>query len=103
MNGKSLGILISCRPDCAGFRHGVNLAETAINNGIDVFLYCLDDAVCGLGDVQLNELKKRGIKLFACAYAARNRNIPFSADVIFCGLGVLSDIINGTDRFVAFN
>lgn len=101
--GKKLGILISCRPEEPGFRHGVKLAEAAIQRGASVYLYCIDDAVRGVGDPSLQKLKANGLSLFACAYGAHKRSMPLSQDATFAGLTVVNDIIAGTDRFVSFN
>jgi sulfur relay (sulfurtransferase) complex TusBCD TusD component (DsrE family) len=100
--GKKFGILISSRPEDARFRHGLQLAEAALNQGLQIYLYCIDDAVTGLADAQLQRLKARGANLFACAYGAQQRNIPLSDLATFAGLTVVSDLIANTDRFVSF-
>lgn len=100
---KKLGLLLSTRPDTRNFRHGLNLANVALSAGVTVYLYCVDDAVLGLADPQLQELKRRGLNLYACAYGAQKRNIPASDLAVFSGLTMVSDIIAATDRFVSFN
>lgn len=100
---KKLGLLLSTQPDSRNFRHGVNLAEAALTAGVKVYLYCIDDAVLGLTDPQLQSLKARGLNLYACAYGAQKRNIPASDLAVFSGLTVVSDLIAGTDRFLSFN
>ena len=100
---KKLGVLISVPPNHPNFTHGVCLAETALAHGMDVYLYCIDEAVRGLGDPRLRKLKADGLKLFACAYGAERRNVPMSEQATFSGLGILSDVIASTDRFVSFN
>ena len=103
LRGKKLGILLSVRPDHPSFRHGLGLAEAALGQGVQVYLYCIDDAVTGLGDIQLQSLKDSGMKLFACAYGAERRNLPRNDLAIFAGLTVVSDLVSSTDRFVSFN
>ena len=103
LRGKKLGLLLSTRPERPGFRHGVCLAETALGQGVRVYLYCIDDAVWGLNDAQLQALKARGLNLFACAYGAQHRNIPVSNLAVFSGLALVSDLMAGTDRFLSFN
>jgi len=102
-HGKKLGVLISCPPDQPGFSHGVNLARAAMEGGASVYLYCIDDAVRGAGDPALQQLKSKGLSLYACAYGAHKRSIALSQDATFAGLTVVNDIIAGTDRFVCFN
>jgi hypothetical protein len=96
LRGKKLGLLLSTRPDTPNFRHGVHLAEAALAAELKVYLYCIDDAVHGVGDTQLQSLK-------ACAYAARRRNVPVNDLAAFAGLSVVSDLMSGTDRFLSFN
>jgi hypothetical protein len=103
VSGRKLGILLSTCPEAAAFGHGVKLAEAALAKGVDVYLYCIDEAVNGVGDARLQGLCERGLKLYACAYGAHRRNLPLTEEATFAGLTVVSDLISGTDRFVAFN
>jgi intracellular sulfur oxidation DsrE/DsrF family protein len=103
LHAKKLGLLLSTRPEDSGFQHGVRLAETALGRGVQVYLYCIDDAVLGVADAQLQSLKARGLNLFACAYSAQRRNIPTTDLAVFAGLTVVSDLIASTDRFLSFN
>ena len=103
LQGKKLGLLLSTRPEEAPFQHGLRLAEAAIARGIDVYLYCIDDAVNGLNDSRLQALKARGLKLYGCAYGAQKRNLPVSDCATFAGLTIVSDMVVGTDRFLSFN
>lgn len=103
LRGKKLGLLISVAPEHPNFGHGLGLAAAALAAGVDVYLYCLDEAVRGVGDARLQALKVAGLKLHACAYGAHRRKIPLSADAVFAGLTVVSDLAAGTDRFCAFN
>jgi len=103
LSGKKLGILISCRPDQPNFSRGVKLAQAALDEGADVYLYCIDEAVCGVEVPEVQELKTRGLKLYGCAYGAHRHHYPLNDKAIFAGLTVVNDIIAGTDRFVSFN
>lgn len=103
LRGKKLGILISTRPDQPGFHQGLSVAEAALALGVDVYLYCIDDAVTGVADARLQALKQQGVKLYACAYGAQRRHLPLSDLAIFAGLTVVSDLMAGTDRFLSFN
>ena len=98
-----LGLLLSCGPDHPGFGHGVQLAAAALRQGIDTYLYCLDDAVVGVSDPDLQALRQQGLKLYACAYGAHQRGLPIDDQAAYAGLTVVSDLISSTDRFVSFN
>lgn len=103
LRGKKLGILLSTAPAQSGFRHGLRLAETALAQGVDVYLYCIDEAVRGVPDPDLQRLKSLGLKLYACAYGAHRRNLPVDSLATYAGLTVVNDLIAGTDRFISFN
>jgi hypothetical protein len=103
LRGKKLGVLIACKPDQPGFHHGIRVAEAAMKRGIHVYLYCIDEAVPGLANPELQKLKADGLNLYACAYGAHKRNIALTEHAVFAGLTVVNDIIAGTDRFVCFN
>ncbi len=103
LRGKKLGILLSTSPERPGFHHALRLAEAALKDGVQVYLYCIDDAVTGLAHRELQALKTGGAHLFACAYGAALRNISRSELAIFAGLTVVSDLAASTDRFLSFN
>ena len=103
LRGKKFGLLISCSPERPGFRHGVRLAAAALSRGLDTYLYCLDDAVLGVGDDELQSLAKRRLKLYACAYGAQQRGRPTDARATYVGLTILSDMFASTDHMVSFN
>ena len=103
LRGKKLGVLIACQPDQPGFRHGVRVAEAAMRRGVNVYLYCIDEAVLGVADAELQKLKAGGLNLYACAYGAHKRHLPLTDHATFAGLTVVNDIIAGTDKFVSFN
>jgi sulfur relay (sulfurtransferase) complex TusBCD TusD component (DsrE family) len=59
-----------------------------------------------LQNAQLLELASSGMKLFVCAYGCQRHEVStegYGQEVTFCGLVVLSNIINGCDQFLAFN
>ncbi|PYN89987.1 MAG: hypothetical protein DMD89_34315 [Candidatus Rokuibacteriota bacterium] len=103
--GKKLGLMLSTAPEHPNLTTAVGLAEAALERGADVYLYLIDDGVRALADRRLRALPARGVKLFACAYGCQKRRIPLedAADVTYCGLVVLTDVINDTDRFIALN
>lgn len=103
LRGKKLGMLVSCQPSEPAFSHALRTAGAALDLGVDVYLYCIDDAVPGVDDPRLQALKERGLKLYACAYGAHKRNYPLNGKATFAGLTVVSDLISGTDRFLSFN
>jgi hypothetical protein len=102
---KKLGVLLSTGPEHANLAAAVGLSDAALARSTDLYLYLIDDGVRALDDPRIRALPGRGAKLFVCAYGCQKRRIPLddTAGVTYCGLVVLTDILNGTDRFVALN
>jgi hypothetical protein len=106
LSRKKFGMLLSTGPDhTTNLEAAVGLSEAALGRGADLYLYLIDDGVRALDDARVRALPERGAKLFVCAYGCQKRRIPLDhADrVTYCGLVVLTDLINATERFVALN
>jgi len=103
--GKKLGLLLSTGPEHGNLDTALGLVTAALGRGASVYLYLIDDGVRTLVDSRLRGLPAQGVKLFVCAYGCQKRRIPLedTRDITYCGLVVLTDLINGTDRFVALN
>ena len=106
LHNKKLGLLLSTSPTHHNAETVYHLAKTALENGVDTYLYFIDEGVKSLEDPRFIELAKNGLKLFVCAYGCQQHNIStdgYGKEVTFCGLVILSNIIDGCDRFLAFN
>ena len=100
---RKLGMLVSVAPGHPNFEHGMNLAAAAMRADVEVYLYCLDDAVLGINDPRLQSMRGAGLRLFGCEFARRQRRMPPDELAIYGGLTMLSDLAAATDRFVSFN
>jgi predicted peroxiredoxin len=102
---KRLGILLSTGPDHPNLDTAIGLGTAALSRGADLYLYLIDDGVRALQDARIRSLPDRGAKLFVCAYGCQKRRIPLEdlPAISYCGLVVLTDLLNGTDRFIALN
>jgi len=100
---RKLGLLLSTSPDYPNLDTVVRLSETALRRGLDVYLYLIDEGTRCLDTPQIQQLQTQGTKLFVCAFGAQKMGVPIDGRATFCGLVVLSDIVSGTDRFLAFN
>jgi hypothetical protein len=102
---KKLGLLVSTGPDHPNLHTALGVSTAALDRGADLYLYLIDDGVRVVHDSRIRALPRRGARLFVCAYGCQKRRIPLedSPDLTYCGLVVLTDIINGTDRFIALN
>lgn len=102
LKNQKLGLLLSASPTHANFERATRLALEALNAGLLVYLYLIDNAVEGLAAPRIEELQARGCRVFACAYGVRRRNIERSGSATLAGLGQLTELITHTDRFVSF-
>jgi sulfur relay (sulfurtransferase) complex TusBCD TusD component (DsrE family) len=103
---KKLGLLLSTSPEHPNAETVYQLSKTALANKVDTYLYFIDEGVKNLEDPRFPELAKNGLKLFVCAYGCQQHHIStdgYGKEVTFCGLVILSNIIDGCDRFLAFN
>jgi len=103
---KKLGLMLSTGPERpVNLDTAVGLSDAALARGGQVYLYLIDDGVRALDDPRVPALAERGAKLFVCAFGCQRRRIPLRDDpsVTYCGLVVLTDILNATDRFIALN
>ena len=100
---RKLGLMLSTASAHPNLETAVGLSRAALDGGDDVYLYLIDDAVAAVEDARLQALAERGLKLFVCAYGCQKRRLPLSDRATNCGLVVLTDVINGTDRFIALN
>lgn len=103
---KKFGVLLSTPPSHPNVATVAGLCREALKANIDVYLYLIDEGVKNLNDDRLLGLSGSGAKLFVCAYGCQQHGVPtdkIALGVTLCGLVVLSNIVNGCDRFVAFN
>ncbi|HTP42237.1 MAG TPA: DsrE family protein [Nitrospiria bacterium] len=99
-----LGLMLSTPPDHPNLPVLAGLARAALSRGDGVYLYLIDEGVRALDDLRIQELARGGVKLFACAYGAKKHHLPTDNPLAtYCGLVVLNDLIDGCDRFLAFN
>ena len=100
--GKKLGVLLTNPPAHPSFRPAVALMNAALDAGVRVYLYCIDEGVKSVASPEIQAIKARGASLFGCAYGAHRRKLPVNDLAAWSGLTVLADVVGSTDRFVSF-
>ncbi len=106
MEKKKLGLLLSTPPSHPSANTVSALCTEAICGGYDVYLYLIDEGVANVHDPRFLKLPEDGVKMFVCAYGCQQHGVStngFDPRVSLCGLVVLSNMISGCDRFLAFN
>jgi hypothetical protein len=102
LKGRKLGVLLTTTPAHSNFRPAVALMNAALDAGVRVYLYCIDEGVRAVASPEIQALKARGQSLFGCAYGAGHRKIATDDAAAWSGLTVLADVVGSTDRFVSF-
>lgn len=105
MPSQKIGILLSTPPAHPSVETVFQLASEALTQGVDLYLYFIDEGVKNLHDPRYVDLVGRGMKLFVCAYGCQQQGVStdhLDSRISLCGLVVLSNIVNGCDRFLAF-
>ena len=100
-----LGLLLSTPPSHPSVETVIQLSQAALRRGIDVYLYLIDEGVKTATDQRYLSLIDAGAKMSVCAYGCQQhgiRTVMVDSRVSLSGLVVLSGIIDGCDRFLAF-
>ena len=105
MPSRKLGLLLSTAQSESSLSTVVKLADTALRHGVEVYLYLIDEGVKSLKDARFSRLLDSGVKMSVCAYGCQQHGVSthdIDSRVSLSGLVVLSGIIDGCDRFLAF-
>jgi len=106
MEKKKLGVLLSTPPSHPNLQTVWRLCQEARRSRIEVYLYLIDEGVRNLRDERLAALCRSGARFFVCAYGCQRHGVStedLPEGATLCGLVVLSNMVNGCDRFIAFN
>lgn len=105
MPSRKLGILLSTAPSHSSVDIVARLADAAVRQGVEVYLYLIDEGVKSLNDARFSRLVDGGMKMSVCAYGCQQHGVStqeVDSRISLSGLVVLSGIIDGCDRFLAF-
>jgi sulfur relay (sulfurtransferase) complex TusBCD TusD component (DsrE family) len=105
MPTRRLGLLLSTPPSHPSVETVAQLTDAALRQGVDVYLYLIDEGVKTVMDQRYLGLIDAGAKMSVCAYGCQHHGVPTAtvdSRVSLSGLVVLSGIIDGCDRFLAF-
>lgn len=105
MAARKLGLMLSTPPSHPSVETVIQLAQAALRRGVDVYLYLIDEGVKTAVDPRYLGLIDAGVKVSVCAYGCQKHGVlttTVDSRVSLSGLVVLSGIIDGCDRFLAF-
>jgi sulfur relay (sulfurtransferase) complex TusBCD TusD component (DsrE family) len=105
MATRKLGLLLSTAPSHPSVETVIRLAQAALRRGVEVYLYLIDEGVKMVTDRRYLDLVDAGVKVSVCAYGCQQHGVSTAtvdSRVSLSGLVVLSGIIDGCDRFLAF-
>ncbi len=103
LTGKKLGLLLSTDREHPNSTTTLGLIQEALSQGVGVYLYLIDDGVTNVQNQAFFDLSQKGVKLFVCAYSCQRKGIPRDSRFTYCGLVVLSELVNACDRFISLN
>lgn len=101
--GITFGVVVHAPPHSPSFKQAMRVAQEALEQSCEVFLYLLDDAVGGGGDSSIHELIQKGAKISACGYALEKRSLDCPEEICPAGLTTLSDILLNSDSIAVYN
>ena len=105
MASRKLGILLSTPPEHPSVETVFHLVQAALRKDVDVYLYLIDEGVKSVRDSRYVQLLDAGVKMSVCAYGCQQHGVlttTVDTRASLSGLVVLSGIIDGCDRFLAF-
>lgn len=105
MAQRRLGLLLSTPPSHPSVDTVLHITDAALRQGIDVYLYLIDEGVKSLIDTRYTDVVHAGAKMSVCAYGCQQHGVStkdVNPEISLSGLVVLSGIIDGCDRFLAF-
>jgi predicted peroxiredoxin len=105
MPPPKLGLLLSTGPSHPSVDTVLGLAEAARRQGVEVYLYLIDEGVKSFTDSRFKRLLDGGVRMSVCAYGCQQHQVStqhVDTRVSLSGLVVLSGIIDACDRFLAF-
>ena len=105
MASLKLGLLLSTPPSHPSVETVIHLSRAALRRGVEVYLYLIDEGVKTATDQRYLGLIDAGVKMSVCAYGCHQYGVltaTVDSRVSLSGLVVLSGIIEGCDRFLAF-
>ncbi|ACD82499.1 hypothetical protein [Candidatus Methylacidiphilum infernorum] len=69
------------------------------NQGYQIYIFCLDE---GVKEIESLATLAEGVHVLGCAYANQARSLPVIEKATYGGLGLLADLIFGSDLIMAF-
>ena len=105
MASRKLGLLLSTDTSHPSVDTVFKLAEASLRQGVEVYLYLIVEGVKNMKDPRFALLLDGGTRLSVCAYGCQQHGVStvdVDSRISLSGLVVLSRIIDGCDRFLAF-
>jgi hypothetical protein len=102
---RKVGFLLALPPSHGSSVTVHKLVEAALEAGHEVYLYLIDEGVKNIHTPQYRGLAQAGAKVFVCAYGCQQHQVSTAdvpSSISFCGLVVLSGIIDSCEPFLSF-
>jgi sulfur relay (sulfurtransferase) complex TusBCD TusD component (DsrE family) len=98
-----IGLFVATPPGSRKTEAALEIAEKAVLSGQKVLIFFYRPGVMNLRDERYVKLLDRGATIYACSQSCQAQGITAIPDNIVLGeLGLLSNLMSGCQKFVAF-
>ncbi|MBI4316893.1 MAG: DsrE family protein [Chloroflexi bacterium] len=98
-----LGILLTTSPESENTHTVVRLAEAALAAGNEVQVFLMCDGVHNADDKRFLAILDRGAQVVVCAHNCIERSVSQRESIVWGSQYDLAQIVEQSDRFLAFN
>ncbi len=98
-----LGILLTTSPESENTHTVVKLAEVALAAGNEVRIFLMCDGVHNSDDKRFLAIVDKGASVSVCAHNCTERNVAQRESILWGSQYDLAEIVEESDRFLAFN
>lgn len=99
---KKLGILLMNGPDSQDVYTAIGLANAALDRGMEVDIFMMHAAVLNAAVAGLETLADRGARIAVCTHNADEVKAARSEKFVYGSQYDHSNIVNDSDRYLAF-
>ncbi len=99
---KTLGILLATGPEKFDKNIVIEITEVALEMGIKVKIFLMDDGIYNLYDEKFTELIEKGADISLCSLNADERKVKDVRNVRFGSQFDHAEIVKNCDRYLGF-
>jgi len=102
LHGKILGILLATSPENSNTKIAGEVVKHALNLGVKVKIFLMDDGIYNLNDKDFQKLIDTGAEVSLCSTNAEKRGIKKADGVNFGSQYDHAEILRDCDKYLGF-